>query len=100
MKTEGILLLIAVIKCMQAARVGDSCTIQKGRGSGPGICKEVRQCPVVLENWRKHSVKPTLCDEVTRIICCPLPTTLKPRGSPTRDRVSSHSELYFYRSNV
>lgn len=92
MKTGSLLVLLTFLKCAQAIEKGDPCTIPNARGATSGVCKEVRLCPVVLDNWRKRNIKPTLCDPVTRIICCPNPTTLKPRGSPTRDRISSHSK--------
>lgn len=55
-----------------------------------GTCRNIRDCPLALANWRQKEIYPDFCDTVTRVVCC-LPET----GPVGQDRKSGKSNYFF-----
>ena len=63
-----------------------------------GECKFITDCPEVLMAYQKLKERPTICDNKTRTICCPIKvakttkaTTEKPNTEAPPSRISVKS---------
>lgn len=61
-----------------------------------GECKFITDCPEVLMAYQKQRIRPTICDNKTRTICCPMKvpkttTTEMPKTEAPPSRISVKS---------
>lgn len=54
-------------------------------GQQPGLCKNVEECPVVLNKWLKEMIYPKTCYFIKKehFVCCPKSNTPGGEGGAT-----------------
>lgn len=88
MKSLAFLFVLQVLCCLTvSANIGDLCEIDHKDGK----CTILKNCPEAIQNYQRHSIKPTFCNNPkSRIVCCPTNETVRP---PIPMRISARSEF-------